>query len=126
LGRIDITYPKIGTQGEKRTRRGRGKRKGKDTRVIQDGTENGPPPANNRIRYLAAAVRAGWDMLISVLDRLAYDFIRCVFTTAFHVAGSDLFPVTPSMESQLRPPDSCNKVIDILRSDRTPTVHRIK
>ncbi|KAF8505913.1 hypothetical protein F5888DRAFT_1652749 [Russula emetica] len=48
LGRIDIRDPKIGTQGEKKTRRGRGKRKGKDTRTARDGTENIPPPANQQ------------------------------------------------------------------------------
>jgi hypothetical protein len=48
LGRIDIRDPKIGTQGEKRTRRGRGKRKGKDTGASRDGTENVPPPTNQQ------------------------------------------------------------------------------
>lgn len=48
LGRIDIGDPKIGTQGEKRTRRGRGKRKGKVTGATRDGTENVAPLANQQ------------------------------------------------------------------------------
>ena len=52
LGRIDIKDTNIGTQGEKRTRRGRGKRKGKVTGsgAARDGTENVPPPANQLSR----------------------------------------------------------------------------
>lgn len=48
LGRIDIRNPTIGATGEKKTRRGRGKRRGKDTRAARDGTENVPPPANQQ------------------------------------------------------------------------------
>ena len=48
LGRINIGDPKIGTEGEKRTRRGRGKRKGKVTGASRDGRENVPPPANQQ------------------------------------------------------------------------------
>lgn len=50
LGRIDNRDPDIGIQGEKRTRRGRGKRKGKVTSsgAVRDGTENIPPPANQQ------------------------------------------------------------------------------
>ncbi|KAI0276319.1 hypothetical protein BGY98DRAFT_1098205 [Russula aff. rugulosa BPL654] len=52
LGRIDIKDTNVGTQGEKRTRRGRGKRKGKVTSsgAARDGTENVPPPANQLSR----------------------------------------------------------------------------
>jgi hypothetical protein len=46
LGRINVRDQKIGTRPEKRTRRGRGKRKAKVT--TQDGTENVPPPATQQ------------------------------------------------------------------------------
>jgi hypothetical protein len=58
LGRIDIRDPKIGTQGEKKTRRGRGKRKGKDTGASRDGTENVPPPPANQQNTLSRRRRA--------------------------------------------------------------------
>lgn len=48
LVRIDNRDPKIGTQGEKRTRRGRGKRKGKVSGASRDGTENVAPLANQQ------------------------------------------------------------------------------
>lgn len=62
LGRIDIRDPKIGTQGGKRTRRGRGKRKGKDTGASRDGTENVPPPTNqqNTLSRRRRARRTGY------------------------------------------------------------------
>jgi hypothetical protein len=46
LERINVRDPKIGTRPDKRTRRGRGKRRGKVT--TQDGTENVPPPATQQ------------------------------------------------------------------------------
>ncbi|KAI0000022.1 hypothetical protein BJV77DRAFT_508499 [Russula vinacea] len=46
LGQINVRDQKIGTRPEKRTRRGRGKRKDKVT--TQDGTENVPPPATQQ------------------------------------------------------------------------------
>ena len=73
LGRIDIRDQKIGTQGEKKTRRGRGKRKGKSIPGPR-GTARKTSllPQTNRIRYPAGAVRVGlgMGMLISVLNPL--------------------------------------------------------
>lgn len=46
MGQINVRDQKIGTRPEKRTRRGRGKRKDKVT--TQDGTENVPPPATQQ------------------------------------------------------------------------------
>lgn len=49
LERINnVRDQKIGTQPEKRTRRGRGKRKDKVTNGTQDGRENVPPPASQQ------------------------------------------------------------------------------
>jgi hypothetical protein len=50
LGRIDIRDTNTGTQGEKRTRRGRGKRRGnvKSSGSARDDMENVPPPANQQ------------------------------------------------------------------------------
>ena len=61
MGRINVRDPKIGTQAEKRARRGRGKRKGKVTESVRDGAENVPPPANqeNTVRRRRRARGSG-------------------------------------------------------------------
>ena len=62
FGRIDTRDPKVDIQGEKKTRRGRGKRKGKDTEAAGGGTENVPPPTNqqNTLSRRRRARRTGY------------------------------------------------------------------
>jgi hypothetical protein len=98
LGRIDIRDPKIGTQGEKKTRRGRGKRKGKDTGTARYGTENVPPPTNQQ-DTLSRRRRARGTGYVDIGTRPAPRRVRATSSVGAETANVANYVASESVEA---------------------------